>query len=328
VKKKARRKREKVERHRVVETPRERQVRLEMERRDRQVQSFLDREHRQRLRTMRGKGFEVPEAGELMHELGHRFHDAAAASAALGESFGVTAAPTAPRPSRCAGWSAPGTSCRRLGPSSGTRHRCNGPVPIDLIIDEATDVPDGELWMFPEPKSSRVFVDGKEIDGHGHGLEARAPDAGGGFEQSDYQREFYSRYLGIGAHEVPRGDQGHHVAPESTRRLGLVASDVERILALQRAGLTREAIAAIFDIPLADVQSGTLPVLGGGGLDLAAIQAALDDASLVAPGGRAPIRGTLWGPRENRHLVLDGRQQLRTSQAMTRPSCRFHRSVT
>jgi hypothetical protein len=105
VKKKARRKREKVERHRVVETPRERQVRLAMERRDRQVQSFLIT--RERLRTMRGKGFKVPEAGEswptLVHELGNGFHEAAAASAALGESFGATATPTAPPPSRCAG---------------------------------------------------------------------------------------------------------------------------------------------------------------------------------------------------------------------------------
>jgi hypothetical protein len=198
VKKKARRKREKVERHRVVETPRERQVRLEMERRDRQVQAFLDREHRQRLRAMRGKGFKVPEAGELMHELGHRFHDAAAASAALGESFGVTAdsyrtAAEQMRRMVGAGYLVPPP--RPALPKAAEVH---GPKPIELIIDEATDVPDDELYIYPKGSApKRVFVDGKEFDGLVTDFKFELNDAGG-LEQSDYQREFYSRYLGIG----------------------------------------------------------------------------------------------------------------------------------
>jgi Tfp pilus assembly protein FimV len=202
VKKKARRKREKVERHRVVETPRERQVRLAMERRDRQVQSFL---HRERLQTMRAKGFKVPEAGEswptLVHELGNGFHEAAAASAALGESFGATATSyrTAAEQMRRMIDAAQLVPARR--PVLGHSSHVNGPMP-NLIIDEAAEIPDGELWMFSEPKSSRVLVDGKEIEATitDWKLEAPAP----GFEQSgapepDYQREFYSRYLDVGA---------------------------------------------------------------------------------------------------------------------------------
>jgi hypothetical protein len=119
----------------------------------------------------------------------------------------------------------------------------NGPVP-NLIIDEAAEIPDGELWMFSEPKSSRVFVDGKEIEATITDWKLEAPAPG-------EQRR--ARAVRLPARvllplprrrrgEVPRGDQGHHVAPESTRRLRLVsANDAKRILALQRAGLNREA---------------------------------------------------------------------------------------